>query len=78
MSKPFTAEFQTAGGYKRQVEMITSELSEYPHAMTDLFEAVVLPCKSAYMVAVVPAHGKDIHELERDLVGFTGDPGRSP
>ncbi len=68
MSKPFTAEFRTAGGDKRQVEMITSEVSEYPHAMTDSFEAMVLPCNSAYMVAVLPAHGKDIHELERDLV----------
>jgi serine protease inhibitor len=67
-SEPFTAEFRTAGGDKRQVEMITSELSGYPHAVTDSFEAVVLPCNSAYMVAVLPARRKDIQELERDLV----------
>jgi serpin B len=67
MSKPFTGEFRTAGGDKRQVEMITCEVSNYFHAVTDSFEAVVLPCNSAYMVAVLPAPGKDIHELERDL-----------
>jgi serine protease inhibitor len=67
MSKPFTGEFRTAGGDKRPVEMITSELSQYPHVVTDSFEAVVLPCNSAYMVAVLPAPGKDLHELERDL-----------
>ncbi|MGO9096919.1 MAG: serpin family protein [Bryobacteraceae bacterium] len=67
MSKPFTGEFRMEGGGKRQVEMITSELERYFHAATDSFEAVVLPCNRAYMVAVLPAPGKDIHELERDL-----------
>jgi len=47
--------------------MITSEVGNYSHAVTDSFEAVVLPCNSAYMVAVLPAPGKDIHELERHL-----------
>jgi len=67
MNPPFTGEFRTARGEKRQVEMNTSELSQYPHAMTNSFEAVVLPCQSAYMVAVLPAPGKDILELEKDL-----------
>jgi len=67
LSKPFTGEFRTARGDRRQVEMITSEVGNYSHAVTDSFEAVVLPCNSAYMVAVLPAPGKDIHELERHL-----------
>jgi serpin B len=69
MSTPFTGEFRTAAGETRQVEMITSELAEYPHAITASFEAVVLPCQSAYMIAVLPAPGKDIHALERELAG---------
>lgn len=68
--RPFTGEFRAARGDKRQVEMITSGMSKYPHAVTDSFEAVVLPCDRAYMVAVLPAPGKDIHELERDLADY--------
>jgi serine protease inhibitor len=67
LSKPFTSDFWTAGGSKIQVQMIASELSQYPHAVTDSFEAVVLPGNSAYMVVVLPAPGKDIHELERNF-----------
>jgi serine protease inhibitor len=67
LGRPFTGEFRTTGGESRKVEMITSELSPYPHAKTDSFEAVVLPCGSASFIAVVPALGKDIHELEAEL-----------
>jgi len=67
LNRPFTGEFRTASGDSRKVEMITSELTQYPHAKTDSFEAVILPCRSAYLIAVVPAIGKDIHELEREL-----------
>jgi serpin B len=67
MSHPFPGEFQGRDGTKRQVEMITSEVSQYPHAVTESFEAVVLSGGIAYMVAVLPARGKDIHELESEL-----------
>jgi len=67
MSTPFHEEFVDSKGAKRQVEMLTSELSVYPHARTDRFEAVVLPANSAYMVAILPAPGVNILDLEREL-----------
>jgi hypothetical protein len=67
MSTPFPGEFVDIKGAKRQVDMLTSEMSMYPHARTDRFEAVVLPANSAYMVAILPAPGVNILDLEREL-----------
>ncbi len=67
MSEPHQEEFLTSSGQSRQVKMVTSELSVYRYAKTDGFEAVALPCNSGYMVAVLPAPGKEMHDLERDL-----------
>jgi len=67
MSTPFVGGFRTGAGETRRCEMITSEKATYPHAITDSFEAVALPCRTAYMILVLPAAGKSIHELEREL-----------
>ena len=67
LSQPFVGEFRTAGGITKKVEMLTSESADYRHAVTDSFEAVVLPCDIAYMIAVLPMPGRDIYQLEREL-----------
>lgn len=67
MSKPSQAEFRTATGIVKSVEMLRSELSSYPYAKTDAFEAVALPGNAAYMLAVLPAEGMDIAALEQKL-----------
>jgi serine protease inhibitor len=67
MSEPFQGEFRTASGEQKRTEMLTSELSGYPYAKTDTFEAVALPCGRGYMLAVLPALGKHMQELEREL-----------
>lgn len=67
MSTPYQAEFRTAAGTTEQVETIRSELGMYPHVKTDVFEAVVLPCNTGYMLAVLPLAGIDLLEMERKL-----------
>lgn len=72
MSKPHQGEFQLASGELKQVEMLDSELADYRYAKSADFEAVSLPCNSGYMIAVLPAPGKEIADLETLL---TNDPG---
>ena len=72
MSVPRRAGFTTASGASRQVEMLDSELKGYLYAKTDTFEAVVLPCNIAYMVAILPAPGQSVHDLERLLAETPG------
>jgi serpin B len=67
MSKPFTGSFQTVAGVERRVPMLTSDLSSYRHAKTSAFEAVVLPCNHGYMVAILPALGVHVPDLERAI-----------
>jgi serpin B len=67
MSKMFMGDFETPGGQKKPVVMITSEMELYLHAKTNDFEAVALPCDGAYMIAVLPAPGRSMQELEREL-----------
>ena len=67
MSTPGITGFRTASGELKQVEMLESELKGYLYAKTDKFEAVALPCNSAYMVAALPAPGQSVHNLERLL-----------
>lgn len=69
MSTPYHGEFRTAAGQSKLVEMLDSAVSKYLYAKTDAFEAVALQCESGYMIAVLPARGKDIHDLERELAG---------
>lgn len=67
MSKPFDGAFKTRSGRRIVVPMLTTELSTYHYAKTDGFEAVALRCNRAYFVAVLPAPGRDVLELEREL-----------
>jgi serine protease inhibitor len=67
ISVPRKTGFTTASGELRQVEVLDSEQTSYLYAKTDTFEAAVLPCNSAYMVAVLPAPGQSLHDLERLL-----------
>lgn len=64
MSRPRQGGFTTASGDLKQVEMLDSELSGYLYAKTDTFEAVVLPCNNAYMLAILPDSGKSLRDLE--------------
>lgn len=64
MSRPREGGFTTASGEVKQVEMLDSELSGYLYAKTDSFEAVVLPCNNAYMLAILPGPGKTVRDLE--------------
>jgi len=64
MSEPREGAFTTASGGLKHVEMLDSELSGYLYAKTETFEAVVLPCNNAYMLAVLPGPGKSVHDLE--------------
>lgn len=64
MSRPREGGFTTASGDLKQVEMLDSELSGYLYAKTDAFEAVVLPCNNAYMLAILPGSGKSLRDLE--------------
>jgi hypothetical protein len=68
ISKPYQWGFQTASGQSKQVETLNSEMKRYPYAKTDAFEAVVLPCDDAYMLAVLPAPGRSVRELIHALV----------
>jgi serine protease inhibitor len=72
MSEPYKASFRTTSGELRQVEMFNTELKSYLYAKTDTFEAVVLPCDDGYMLAVLPAPGKSIQDVERGLAETPG------
>ena len=48
--------------------MLTSELEEYLYAKTNSFEAVALPCNCAYLVVLLPAPGRNLMDLEHELV----------
>ncbi len=67
MSQPRPGEFRTTAEHSKQVAMLDSELSTFLYAQTGSFEAVALPCNIGYMLAVLPAPGKDVHDLEREL-----------
>jgi len=67
MSEPHPGVFTTSTGETKQVTMITSELSGYPYAKTEDFEAVAVPCNSGYMLVVLPAPGRDVLAVERLL-----------
>jgi hypothetical protein len=66
MSAPRPATFQTQEGETKQLEVLDSEMESYPYAKTETFEAVVLPCNNGYMLAILPAPGRTIQDLERD------------
>src|SRR5215472_11039508 len=67
ISEPHPGTFATSTGQSRQVTMVTSELSGYPYAKTEDFEAAALPCNSGYMLVVLPAPGKNVPDLEHAL-----------
>jgi serpin B len=67
LSEPFPGEFETVSG-RTAVPMLRSEVSTYRYAKTQTFEAVVLPCNRAYLLAVLPAPGQDILSFERGLI----------
>lgn len=67
MSHPRPGTFQNTSGAPRQVQVLDSEMESYLHARTDTFEAVALPCDSAYVVFILPTPGVDLAEVERQL-----------
>jgi len=64
MSRPRESGFTTASGELRQVKVLDSELSGYLYAKTETFEAVVLPCNNAYMLAILPGPTKSARDVE--------------
>ncbi len=66
-SEPHIGAFETQSGTKKQVQVLDSEMESYLYAKTDRFEAVVLPCNHGYILVVLPAPGRTIQELERQL-----------
>jgi serine protease inhibitor len=70
-SQPKPGEFRLESGQTRKVLNIESELEKFPHVKTDQFEAVEIPCGRVQMVAVLPAPGMKIQELEKWLVAHT-------
>jgi serine protease inhibitor len=50
--------------------MLTSDMESYPYVRTARFEAVALPCKSVYFLAVVPATGITLDDLVREFGEF--------
>lgn len=67
LSHPHHDDFETASGQVKTVKMLTSDASLYRYAKTEVFEAVVLPCNRAYMLAVLPAPGRDFMEFVGEL-----------
>jgi serpin B len=67
MSRPFLSTFQPESGPSTPAEMQTSELSQYPYARTDDFEAAVLPCYNGTMTVILPLAGKTISQIEQSL-----------
>jgi len=66
MSEPRQGTFVAPSG-ERPVKLLDSEMEEYLHAKTETFEAAALPGHLAYMIAVLPAPGVDIRQLEQEL-----------
>lgn len=66
-SEPRTGTFETESGMRKQVQVLDSEMESYLYAKTETFEAVILPCNKGYMLAILPARGRTIQDLERDL-----------
>ncbi len=67
MGRVYQAAFTTGTGEIKQVETLKSESGQYPYAKTDRFEAISLPCNRAYFLAILPAAGRSVQDLERDL-----------
>lgn len=67
VSDPIAGEFRTASGELRRVTTIATEVDRYPHVKTDTFEAVELPFNNASFLAILPAPGTSIQELEKQL-----------
>ncbi len=65
------SDFLLSSGQHEQVDTMLSETVTYRYAKTDNFEAIVLPCIQAYLMVVLPAEGKDIHQLEEELIRDT-------
>src|SRR5271157_41934 len=67
-SRPTPGEFRLESGQTRTVLRIDSELRKLPHLKNEKLEAVALPCGRVLMIAVLPAPGMKIQELEQFLV----------
>ena len=57
-------DFYPKPGSPVTVRMVTSELTDYPYARTDDYEAVVLPAMKADFVVVMPEPGRSLGALE--------------
>jgi len=66
ISEPHSGTFHAPAG-ERQVTLLDSEMAEYLYAKTSTFEAAALPGYLAYMIAVLPAPGVEITQLEQEL-----------
>lgn len=66
--------FTLESGRQEQVEMINSELAHFAYANTKDFEEVVLPGEEAYMLVVLPAQGKTVAEIEKEIANAAVSP----
>lgn len=67
-SEPQPGEFRLESGQLRTVLRVESELRKLPHMKNNQLEAVALPCGRVIMVAILPAPGMKIQQLEKFLV----------
>jgi serine protease inhibitor len=56
-------DFKIRSGSVVQADFLKSETKSYPYAKTEEFEAIVLPCREASLVLVLPEQDKDINQL---------------
>ncbi|HEY1471691.1 MAG TPA: serpin family protein [Candidatus Acidoferrum sp.] len=61
--------FALRTGGKLEVDQMVSDIRKFRHASNEEFEAVELSTGEAYLLVVLPAVGKDIVELEKQIAG---------
>ena len=61
-------EFKVRSGSLVQADFLTSETKTYPYVRTKDFEAIVLPCREASMLLVLPEQASDISQLMASMV----------
>ncbi len=62
--RPFTVRT----GETVQVDRMISAVGSYRHVDSENFEAIELPCGEAYLLVMMPAQGRDLGALERELI----------
>jgi serine protease inhibitor len=61
-------DFKIRSGSTVQADFLESETKTYPYVHTKEFEAIVLPCREASMLLVLPEQASDISQLMASIV----------